>query len=104
MTQVTLNQYIESTPDVRGGKPRIAGRRITVADIATWYLKLGYSPEEIASTYDVPLASVHAAMAHYYDHREEIDRQAQEDREFIESFQQQNPSRLQAKLRELRGE
>jgi uncharacterized protein (DUF433 family) len=104
MTQITLNNYIESTAGVRGGKPCIAGRRITVADVATWYLKMGYSPEEIASNYDLPLASVHAAMAYYYDHRGEIDRLTSEDDAFVESYRQQHPSLLQAKLRELRGE
>ena len=28
--KVTLDRYIEITPDIRGGKPRIAGRRICV--------------------------------------------------------------------------
>jgi uncharacterized protein (DUF433 family) len=102
--ETTLNHYIESTGGVRGGKPCISGRRITVADVATWYLRMGYSPEEIASNYNVPLASVHAAMAYYYDHREEIDRQSKEDDAFVELSRQQYPSLLQAKLRELRGE
>ncbi|MBW4550425.1 MAG: DUF433 domain-containing protein [Aphanocapsa sp. GSE-SYN-MK-11-07L] len=102
--EVTLNRHIESTPEVRGGKPRLTGRRITVADLAAWYLKLGYSPEEIASTYDLPLAAVYAAISFYYDHRDEIDRQSKEDEEFVAALQQQHPSLLQAKLRELRGE
>jgi uncharacterized protein (DUF433 family) len=102
--EVTLNRHIESTPNVRGRKPRITGRRITVADVAAWYLKLGYSPEEIASIYDLPLAAVHAAISFYYDHRVEIDRQSREDEEFIKAFRQQHPSLLQAKLQELRGE
>ncbi|MEI6063247.1 MAG: DUF433 domain-containing protein [Pseudanabaena sp. ELA748] len=28
--KVTLDRYIEITPDIRGGKPHIAGRRICV--------------------------------------------------------------------------
>jgi uncharacterized protein (DUF433 family) len=102
--ETTLNRYIESTPGVRGGKPRIAGRRITVGDVATWYLRMGYSLEEIASSYDLSLGSVYAAMAFYYDYQVEIDRQATEDEEFVEALRQQHPSLLQAKLQELRGE
>ena len=32
--EIQLNRYIEITPNIRSGKPCIAGRRITVADIA----------------------------------------------------------------------
>lgn len=38
--KVAIDRYIEVTPDVRGGKPRIAGRRITIADVAISYLRL----------------------------------------------------------------
>ena len=100
---VPLNRYIEATPGVKGGKPRIAERRITVADVATLYLKLGYAPEEIASSYELSLASVHAAIAFYYDHQVEIDRQPREDKEFVETLRQQHPSLLQLKIQKLQG-
>jgi uncharacterized protein (DUF433 family) len=32
-----LDDYIEITPGVAGGKPRIAGRWITIQDIAIWH-------------------------------------------------------------------
>jgi len=38
--QIQLDRYIEITPNIRSGKPCIAGRRITVADIAIAYLRL----------------------------------------------------------------
>ncbi|WP_413161567.1 DUF433 domain-containing protein [Capilliphycus salinus ALCB114379] len=98
MSIVSLN-YIEITPGVCGGRPRISGRRITVADIAVMYTKMGYSLEEIAGKYDLTLASVYAAMAYYFEHREEIDRRLKEDAEFVEEFQQQHPSKLQAKFK-----
>ena len=66
---VALDRYIETTPDIRGGRPHITGTRITVADIALMYLRLGQSLEEIAGRYDLPLASIYAAMAYYYDHQ-----------------------------------
>jgi len=71
--EITLNRHIEITSEVRSGKPRIAGTRITVADVAIMYLRMGQSLEEIAGKYQLSLASVHAAIAFYYDHREEID-------------------------------
>lgn len=99
--EVTLNQHIEITPGVRGGKARIAGTRMTVADIATLYLQMGQSLDLIAGKYHLSLASVYAAMAYYYDHRHEIEKSIQEDKTFADSLQSNYPSRLQAKLKEL---
>jgi len=38
--------YITRSPEIRGGRPRIAGTGVTVRRIAVWY-KSGLSPEEI---------------------------------------------------------
>jgi uncharacterized protein (DUF433 family) len=102
--EITLNQHIELTPDVRAGKPRIAGRRITVADVVIMYLRMRQSLEEIATTYDLSLASVYAAIAYYYDHQAAIDQQIRDDEAFVAAFMQNNPSPLQAKLQALRNE
>jgi uncharacterized protein (DUF433 family) len=102
--QLVSQEYIEIAADVRSGKPRIAGTRIAVEDVAVLHLKLGYSLVEIAGKYDLSLASVYAAMAYYFDHRDEINgRTAQED-ELVEVLKQNHPSRLQEKLRQLRNE
>ena len=45
---IALDRYIETSPDVRGGRPRIADTRLTVADVVVMYLRLGQSLEEIA--------------------------------------------------------
>jgi uncharacterized protein (DUF433 family) len=97
----TIEQHIEITPDVRGGKPRIAGTRLAVADIALLHLRLGQTVEEIAGKYDLTLADVHAAMAYYYDHRKEIEQSIEDDAAYAEAFRRNNPSLLQAKLRTL---
>jgi uncharacterized protein (DUF433 family) len=99
---VALDRHIEMTPDVRGGKPHIAATRITVADVALMYLRLGYSLEEIAGTYDLSLAAVYAAMAYYYDHREAVEQSIAEDEAFAEALRQETPSPLLAKLRALK--
>jgi uncharacterized protein (DUF433 family) len=100
--EVTLNQHIEITPGVRSGKPRIAGTRMTVADIATMYLRMGQSLEEIAGKYQLSLAAVHAAMAFYYDHREEIDQRTADAETFAEAERLKHPSLLQEKLDAIR--
>jgi hypothetical protein len=50
------------------------------------------------------LAAVYDAMAYYYDHRQEIDREIAEDDAFVDEFMRQKPGRLQAKIKELKGE
>src|SRR3990172_8594522 len=74
----TLDQHIEITPGIAGGKPHIAGHRITVQDIAIWHERLGRSADEIAAEYELSLADVYAALAYYFDHRTEIDRSIEE--------------------------
>lgn len=99
---IALNRHIEITPGVRSGKPRIAGTRITVADVAIMYLRMGQSLEEIAGKYQLSLAMVHAAMAFYYDHREEIDQRIAEAEAFAEAERLKHPSLLQEKLNTMR--
>jgi uncharacterized protein (DUF433 family) len=99
--EVVLDKHIEITPDMRGGKPRIVGTRITVSDVVLMNLRLGQSLEEIAGKYDLPLAAVYAAIAYYHDHRAEVDRTIEEDVAFAEAFRRNNPSLLQEKLKAL---
>jgi uncharacterized protein (DUF433 family) len=104
VTKMLLDRHIEITPDVRSGKPRIAGTRITVADVAIKHLELGQSLEEIARKFHLSLAAVHAGMAYYYDHRAEIDASIEADEAFVEASKRDNPSILQEKLKHHRGE
>lgn len=98
-----LDEHIEITPDVRNGKPRITGTRITVADIVIMHWRMGQSLDEIAGKYNFPLAAAHAAMVYYYDHRDEIDESIEQDRAYAEAFRHENPSLLQAKLKALQN-
>ena len=68
-----IGTLIVRTPEIRGGRPRIAGTGVTVRRIVGWY-KLGLSPEEI--TLEIPhlsLAQVYAALAYYHANRAEIE-------------------------------
>jgi uncharacterized protein (DUF433 family) len=95
MATKTLDQLIEITPSVAGGKPRIAGHRITVQDIAIWHERLGRSADEIASEYDLSLTEIYAALAYYFSHREEIDRSISESETFVEQMKIKSPSKIQ---------
>jgi uncharacterized protein (DUF433 family) len=97
-----LNQHIEINPEIRSGKPRLAGTRITVADVALMYLQMGQSLEEIAGKYQLSLAAVYAAIAFYYDNREEIDHRTTEANTFAEAERLKSPSLLQEKCKAMK--
>ena len=100
MATETLHQHIEITPGISGGKPRIAGHRITVENIAIWHERMGKNADEIATEYDLTLADVYAALAYYFDHRAEIDQSLEESRTFVKILRQQTSSKLSEKLQE----
>ena len=94
MAMKSMDEHIEITPGICSGKPRIAGHLITVAHIAIWHERMGKCADEIATEYDLTLADVYAALAYYFDHREEIDQSIQESEESAKALRQKTPSRL----------
>jgi uncharacterized protein (DUF433 family) len=48
-----IGTLIERRPELRGGRPIVAGTGVSVHRIAGWY-KLGLSPEEIVENYGHP--------------------------------------------------
>jgi uncharacterized protein (DUF433 family) len=98
--EITLNRHIEITPGVCGGKPRVAGHRIRIQDIAVWHDMQGQSASEIVARFpQLSLADVHAALAYYFDHRDEILRHIREDEELVEQLKNQiGPGPLEVKL------
>lgn len=94
-TLPVIREHIVATPDTCGGKPRIAGSRIQVKQVALMHTRLGLSPEQIVSEFPhLTLASVHAALAYYHDHREELNAEMASDRAWYEEQCQRQPSRL----------
>jgi len=91
---ILIIQHIETTPGVMGGKPRIAGRRITVQDIAQWRYSVGWSDEQIAAEFGLTLGQVHAALSYYHDHRDEIDRAIREDHVLVGEMRAREEGRL----------
>lgn len=99
-----ITEHITKTPDVCGGKARIEGHRIRVMDIALLHERLGLNANEIISHYpSLTLGDVHAALAYYFDHIEEIRDEIRSEHEYVEEFQRKNTSPLQAKLDWLSG-
>src|SRR4051812_44237365 len=93
-------EHITKTPGVCGGKACIAGHRIRVMDVVVMHEKWGKSPDEIVDSFPgVTLADVHAALAYYHDHRDEIAACFAEDEKFDEHGRLQ-----QSKLKEYMAE
>lgn len=95
----TLDQHIETSPDVLGGKPRIAGRRISVAQIVIWHEWMGRSADEIATEYDLTLSDVYAALTYYYSHQTEVDESIKASRALADSMQEQTPSKIPSEFK-----
>lgn len=104
MTAQVLDRHIEITPGVAGGKPRIAGHRITVQNIVIWHERMGKSADEICAEYELTLAEVYAALAYYFDHRDEIDQSIDASKAFVQTLRKHTPSMLEQKLKAHRGE
>ena len=72
-TVVDIGTLIERSPEIRQGRPCIAGTGVTVRRIAGWH-NLGLTPEEIAAKIEhLTLAQIHAALAYYHANREAIE-------------------------------
>ena len=92
---------IERTPGVCGGRTCVAGHRVRVLDIVVWHEHQGMTPDEIVSHVPaITLADVHAALAYYFDHMDEIQREMKDERDLVEGFRRTHPSLLEVKLRQ----
>src|ERR1022692_4521534 len=68
-TVVDIGTLIERSPEIRKGRPCIAGTGVSVRRIAGWY-NLGLTPEEIAAKIEhLSLAQIHAALTYYHANR-----------------------------------
>ena len=95
--QNILSQHIESTPGVCGGKPRIAGHRITVQNVVIWHERMGLSADAIADEYGLALSQVYAALAYYYDNRAEVDESIRADEDFVAELKKGARSKIKEK-------
>jgi len=70
----TIYPYISFDPSIAGGSPIISGTRVSVRSIAGYY-QLGMSIDEILSSLShLRPSQVHSALAYYFDHQEEVEK------------------------------
>jgi uncharacterized protein (DUF433 family) len=81
--QVLAYPHVSTDSRVMSGRPCIAGTRVRVMDIVSAY-KAGVPDEQLQEYFSscaLTLSEIHAALAYYYDHQEEIDTAFAEDEE-----------------------
>jgi uncharacterized protein (DUF433 family) len=91
----------------RSGQNRayIAGTRTRVQDVYALSEIHGLTPDEIVEQLPhLSLGQVHAALAYYFDHREQILNELREDEDFVRLLRAQTgPGALEERLRAARG-
>ena len=81
MLASTMDSLIENNPDLRGGRPIIAGTGTAVRTISVLY-KLGLDAEEIATQLPhLNLAQIYASLTYYHLHVDKIEADIQADSE-----------------------
>jgi len=83
MTAV-INSHIALDDD---GVAWIEGTGTKVKEVVLDKLAYGWSPEEMHRQHPhLPLAKIHAALAYYYDHQDELDAEMERDYEDVEAM------------------
>ena len=87
LTVQSINQ-IATDERVRRGRPYIMGTSVTVADVAIVKIYHQLDADDIAQWFDLELSHVYAALAYYYDHKEELDADIQAQIRRAEEFKE----------------
>jgi uncharacterized protein (DUF433 family) len=85
------------------GVPMLSGSRTKVIEIALDYLAHHWDADEIRRQHPyLSLGQIHSALAYYFDHREDLDRQIDAQVETVAELREQaGPSPVTAKLQRL---
>lgn len=93
MQTILSIDLIATNPQVRSGRPCIAGTGLEVSVIVIASTVQKQTPEQIADDYAVSLAQVHAALAYYYEHQAEMDAQIAEQERRAQAYEEQGIGR-----------
>ena len=81
---------IVTTEDVLGGKPRLAGRRVSVLQVAELVLDAGDDPATVADQLNLSLAEIHEALAYYYANVDKMETQRRRREELIDRLERES--------------
>ena len=87
------------------GVPGIAGTTMKVVELVVEQHAYGWSPEELHFQHPyLDLGRIHSALAYYWDHREELDRDVQRRFELVTELGHEASFSSLAKRLKVRGE
>ena len=91
----SFSDYLERAPDVCRGRLRVRGTRIKVSELAWRHVYATQSPDEIVEALpQLTLAQIYAALAYYFDHRDEIDAEIRAEDEFVSRLEARYGARV----------
>ena len=98
MTQATAYEHIVTD---EAGVPLIEGTTTKVVELVLDVLAYGWSPDEIHFQHPhLTLGQIHSALAYYWDHQEQLDRDIERRAERVEEIRREaGPSQLAERLR-----
>lgn len=85
-----------------GGVPIIVGTNMKVVELVMAQLAHGWSPEELHFQHPyLSLGQIHSALAYYWDHKDDLDKDIEARRQYAETeHRKAGTSPLATKLRE----
>jgi uncharacterized protein (DUF433 family) len=96
-------EHIEIVEGAGGPKPVIRGTRIRVEDVVGWYVEQGWSVDKILEEFPhLTPAGIHAALAYYWDHKDELERKWADDAAWVEELRRTYTSPFQDALKHQR--
>jgi len=98
MTQATAYEHIVIN---ESGVPLIEGTTTKVVELVLEVLAYGWSPDELQFQHPhLTLGQIHSALAYYWDHKEELDRDIERRLERVEEIRREvSPSQLVERLK-----
>ena len=98
MTQATAYEHIVIGD---AGVPLIEGTTTKVIELVLDVLAYGWSPDELQFQHPhLTLGQIHSALAYYWDHKEELDRDIERRLERVEEIRREvGPSQLVERLK-----
>ena len=98
MLTETRYEHIQVTEDQ---VPMIVGTTMKVVELITSHLAYGWSPEELHFQHPyLSMGQIHSALAYYWDHKTEIDRDIEKRLESVDQIQKTtSPSSLVKRLK-----
>lgn len=89
MDTILAINLVATSPAVRNGRPHLVGTTITVADVAIAKVFWMMEADAIADYYELSLPQVYAALAYYYEYKDDINANIATQRQVATSMKEQ---------------